>query len=200
MNTRDLDNLLDSMAEPLPRALDDEARRVAESTMPPRMRRGRAPRARWWVPVLVTSAVVLTAGAGTAAITMSHWGGVSMPLGNVRNSEPIPVNWTTESGHQEECRVWIELRNPHPGDQAVLDAAIVSHDWSGLGQQIYDAAESLDADGESTVGRGLEPIIQTFVDVTFPGIHWLGDRVSTSDRVTDRAVDAWGMTCAPETQ
>lgn len=196
MDTTDLDNMLGSMAEPLPQAAEDEARRVAGATMPSRLRNGRAPRARWLVPVIVSGAVALTAGVGTAAITMSHWGGVSMPLENVRNNDPIPVHWTTETGHQEECRVWIELRNPSLGDLAVLDAAIVSHDWSGLGQRTYDAVESRpgDPDGESRVSDGIAPVIQTFVGETFPRVDWMGDGTASSER----AVAAWGMTCVPE--
>lgn len=197
MHTTDFDRLLDSMAEPLSRPAEEEARRVAVATMPPRLRRGQAPRPRWLIPVIVGGAIALTAGAGTAVITMSHWGGVSMPLDNVRNNDPIPVSWTTETGHHEECRVWIELRNAAPGDRAILDAAIVAHDWSGVGQQLYDAEpRSDDPEGERRVGDGLEPVIRTFIGETFPGIHWMGGQDSADLRV----VDAWGMTCAPETK
>jgi hypothetical protein len=119
-----------------------------------------------------------------------------MPLENVRNTEPIPVNWMTGTGHQETCRVWIELRNPSPGDVVKLDSAIHAHDWSGLGQGLYDAAGILadDPEGETRVMGGLTPVLQRFANETFPGIYWFGDGQLT----TERAVDAWGMTCAPE--
>lgn len=198
MDTTDLDYQLSSMAEPLPPAAELEARRIADATRPRRLRKRRALRPRWLLPVIVGGALVLTAGAGTATVMMSHWGGVSMPLKNVRNTEPIQVNWKTGTGHEETCRVWIELRNPSAGDVVTLDSAIHAHDWSGLGQRLYDAAGTVtdDPDGETRVDEGLTPEIQRFADETFPGIHWFGD----GEMTTGRAVDAWGMTCVPETK
>lgn len=195
MNPDDLDGRLAAMSEPLSPAADAEARRMARATMPARLRRGRAPRARWVLPVLVAGAAALTGGAGTAALTMSHWAGVSMPPGNVRNADPIPVAWTTPSGHHEACRVWIELRHPHPGDQRTLDDAITHHDWAGLGQKLYDDGTPTrdDDGGESRVSDGLTPVVRAFADQTFPGIDWFNDGAGTDQR----AVDAWGMTCAP---
>lgn len=139
-----------------------------------------------------------TAGAATTTIIMSHWGGVSMPLGNVRNATPLPISWTTETGHSESCRVWIELRNPEPSDGTVLDTAIERRAWNGLGQQLYDSAAPApdDPDGEARVADALAPVLQDFVAGTFSGITWLGDPEAT----TSRAVDAWGMTCAPEAE
>ncbi|MDF2918850.1 MAG: hypothetical protein K0S70_3067 [Microbacterium sp.] len=155
------------------------------------------PRARWVLPVVLVGGVALTAGASTAVVAMSHWGGVSMPAQNIRNIQPIPVTWTTPEVHTERCRVWIELRHPAAGDAAILDAAITSHDWDGLGQDLYDSAPAAtypdDPDGEERVTDGLEPVIHEFAAQTFPGIGWFGD----SEDSDARAVDAWGMTCAP---
>jgi hypothetical protein len=198
MTRTDLDHLLASAAAPLSPALRSEASRVAGATILARPRRGRDTRSRWSVPFLVGGALALTAGAGTATIAMSHWGGVSMPAENVRNSQPIPVTWTTETGHQETCRVWIELRNPSPGDGSVLDTAIATSDWSGLGQRLYDTTPSGsadDLDGESRVSRALTPVVRSFATETFPGVRWFNEGADTDAR----AVDAWGMTCTPGT-
>lgn len=193
MDNIELDQLLSSAATPLPAAAENEARRVADATMPARLRRGHAPRPRWFVPVVIGGALALTAGAGTATIAMSHWGGVSMPIENVRNSTPIPVTWETDTGHVEECRVWIEIRNPEPGDGEALDGAIARSDWRGLGQRLYNdaAPPANDSEGEQRVGDGLTPVVQDFVAATFPGVAWFGEGAS-------RGVDAWGMTCVPE--
>lgn len=198
MDTTDLDYQLSSMAEPLPHAAELEARRIAAVAVPSRVRKGRSLRPRWVLPVVVSAGVALTAGAGTATVMMSHWGGVSMPLENVRNTEPIPVNWVTGTGHEETCRAWVELRNPSPGDIVKLDSAINAHDWSGLGQRLYDAAGNRadDSDGETRVSEGLTSELQRFANEAFPGIHWL----SESGQSAERAVDAWGMTCAPEAE
>lgn len=129
MTDDELDIRLNRMADRLPSAVEAEAGHVARDTMPPRLRRGRAPRAPWVLPVVVAGGLALTAGASTAVVAMSHWAGVSMPAQNIRNTQPIPVTWTTPTGHTEQCRVWIELRHPTTGDAATLDAAITAHDW-----------------------------------------------------------------------
>ncbi|MFJ7749233.1 hypothetical protein ACIQXM_04685 [Arthrobacter sp. NPDC097144] len=198
MDPTDLDYQLSSMAKPLPQVAELEARHIAEATARHRLRKGRSLRSRWAVPVIASAAVALTAGAGTATVAMFHWGGVSMPPENVRNIEPIPVTWMTETGHAETCRVWIELRNPGREDVTQLDSAIQAHDWSGLGQQLYDAADTPpdDPEGEIRVVGSLAPVLQRFTSNTFPGIYWLG----IGEPTTERAVDAWGMTCAPEAE
>ncbi|MEW2014208.1 MULTISPECIES: hypothetical protein [Microbacterium] len=198
MNPTDLDDTLTTMAVPLSSELRTAALGVVDATTPPRVREGRRPRARWVLPVVVGGALALTAGAGTATVVMSHWAGVGMPLENVRSNEPIPVTWTTGTGHVEQCRAWIELRNPQVGDQATLDRAISQHGWTGLGQRLYDAAPPLadDADGERRVDEALEPVLRSFAGEAFPGVAWLGETRDASAR----AVDAWGMTCVPEAE
>lgn len=57
MSATDLDDLLASMAEPLPAAAENEARQLAEETMPRRLKRGRAPRRSWALPLLVGGAL-----------------------------------------------------------------------------------------------------------------------------------------------
>lgn len=197
MTDDELDIRLNRMADRLPAAVEAEAGHVARDTMPPRLRRGRAPRAPWVLPVVVAGGLALTAGASTAVVAMSHWAGVSMPAQNIRNTQPIPVTWTTPTGHTEQCRVWIELRHPPTGDAATLDAAITAHDWGGLGQDLYNAAPvgagADDPDGEERVSGALASVVQAFAEQTFPGIGWLGENAASDAR----AVDAWGMTCAP---
>lgn len=189
-----LDALLDTMAAPVPPEAQRIARDLAGALRPAQPRR----RSRWLVPGLAVGAIALTAGAATATVVMSHWAGVSMPLSNVRNTTPLPISWTTENGHSEHCRVWIELRHPQPTDAAALNAAIEGHDWDGIGQALYASTLPVadDPDGESRVSAALTPVLQDFVAQVFPGITWFGD----PDAGTARAVDAWGMTCAPDAE
>lgn len=198
MNDTELDRLMQSAAAPLPEAATAEAARMAREAMPSRLRRGKAPLPRWLRPAAFAGvALVLTAGAGTTAYTMSNFGGVSMPLGNIRNTVPIPVTWTTTSGVTESCNAWIELQNPAPGDPAALDAAVKAHDWAGLGQRLYDQTPPVadDADGQRRVGDGLDPVLQSFAQSTFPGISWFPQSASA------RGVAASGFRCAaPESK
>lgn len=195
MNDSALDELLASVPAPLPPTLAREAEHLAEATAPARSRRGRMPHPRWFVPLLVGGALALTAGAGVTAVTMAHWAGVSMPIENVRNTVPIPLDWTTETGHVEECRAWIELRNPQPGDRDALDSAIEARDWTGFGQRLYDAApdDPDDDDGESRVGTTLNEALRIFASSVFPGVHWFSDGYGDSER----GVDAIGFRCGP---
>ncbi len=189
----ELDDLLDRMAVPLGDASQSAARHLAEATMPRRMRRGRGPRARWVLPVVVGSGLLLTAGAGTAAITMAHWGGVEMPLENVRNQTPLVIDWEAVNGEHYSCQVWIELRHAQSGDGQRLDAAIGARNWSGVGQRLYEASGAADGDVSGTEGvyDELEVLVRDLADATFPGIHWLSDAITTDER----AVDAWGVRC-----
>lgn len=195
--TDDLDTRLQQMADRLPSAVGVEARRLATRSMPARLRRERSRRARWMLPAVLAGGISLTAGASTAVIVMSHWGGVTMPVQNIRNTQPIPVTWTTSTGHDEQCRVWIELRHPTTDDAATLDTAITAHDWAGLGQALYDAAPTAsyldDTDGEQRVTDGLAPVVRAFAEQTFPEIRWFGEDIDSDVR----AVDMWGMTCVP---
>lgn len=193
--TRDEDTAL---AEPIRAVEPDPSPLMAERPFPrgrdSRERNQRARRAGRAIPALIGGCLLLTAGAGTAAIAMSDWAGVSMPVGHIRNMEPIPLSWTTDSGHAEECRVWIELRNPDDSDTVVLDQAIKSRNWAGLGQHLYDTNIVDDqGDGEQRVADGLEPQVRKFVGEVFPGVAWLAGGTPG-----DKAVDAWGMTCAPD--
>ncbi len=197
MTDDDLDTRLSRIAARLPSSVEAEAGRLARGTMPPGLRNGRSPRARWVLPVVLVGGAALTAGASTAVVALSHWGGVSMPIGNIRNEQSIPVTWTTPGGHTEQCRAWIELRHPTASDATTLEAAITSYDWDGLGQHLYDAAPAAmypdDLDGEQRVSAGLEPVVRQFAAQTFPGIGRLND----SEDSVGRAVDVWGMTCVP---
>ncbi len=194
MNPTELDERLSAMARSVSSEASSQAIRLVDATMPRHKRT--ALRRRWVLPVLAGGAIALTAGAATATAVMSHWAGVSMPLENVRNNEPIPVTWTTETGHTERCRAYIELRNADPGDQAKLDSAITSRDWSGLGQRLFDNARAAtdDPDGEIRVSDGLGMELRSFANETFPGVGWLSD----APRPSARAVDAWGMRCSAE--
>lgn len=195
MTRIDLDQELSGMADRLPHGVELEAARVAQQTMPRRLRDGKRVRARWFVPTIVVGGLVLTAGASTTVVQMSHWAGFELPIGNVRSEVPIPVNWVTETGHREECSAYLEIRNPRDTDGDVMDAAIAAHDWSGLGQRLYDdgVPQPDDPDGEIRVWEGLDAVIEEFAAEVFPGVPW----ISADSDPQDRAVDAWGTRCSP---
>lgn len=190
----ELDELLASAATDVMPAAAHEAVALADATMPHRLRRGRPVRARWFGPVIMCGSLALTAGAGVAVVEMSHWAGVGMPTGTVRNLVPIPVNWATDDGHTENCRAWIELQNAERGDRAALDAAIAARDWTGFGQRLYDQGVPVpeDADGEGRVADQLYPFLQEFARDVMPGVTWFVEPGDTF------GVTASGMTCVPE--
>lgn len=191
MNDLELDDLLARSISPLPSAASREAAQLARETMPARVRRGRAPRARWFVPVIVAGSLALTAGASLTAIQLSQWPWVTMPASNVRSTVPIPVDWITDGGHSESCRAWIELRNPGHEDRATLDAAIQDHNWAGFGQAIYNAGTNIadDPDGESRVSGQLTPALVKFAKKVLPGVLTMAESGETV------AIDALGMSC-----
>lgn len=140
MNDTELDELLSASVAPLPVAASHEASSLAVASMPSRLQQGRMPRPRWLVPVIVAGSLALSGAASVTAAQLSVWPWVTMPENNVR-SMPIPVDFTTDDGHIESCRGWIELRNWDSADLNALNDAIEAHDWTGFGQQLYDYAD-----------------------------------------------------------
>lgn len=192
MNQAELDEVLASVANPLAEVAAVEARRLAVATMPRRLKRGKRPLPRWLRPAVFAGvALALTAGASTTAVTMSHWGMVSMPLGNIRNETPIPLDWTSDTGVVETCKAWIEIQDPLPGDSEALDAAVGAHDWTGFGQRIYDEspADPNQSAGSRQMDVTLEPALKEFAQATFPGIPWMAADGSR------RGVVATGFRC-----
>ena len=104
------------------------------------------------------------------------------------------MNWTTDDGHTENCRAWIELQNAERGDRAALDEAIKARDWTGFGQRLYDEGtwEPNDPDGERRVADQLSSFLQDFARDVLPGVSWLVEPGDTF------GVAASGMTCVPE--
>lgn len=191
MKNDDLDVLLAAVKAPLPSAVKQETRNLADKVNASQIVRKRWSPQRWMIPVVIGSTLALTGGAGAAVYTVTHWAQVSMPQGNVRSAVPIPVQWRTEDGHVKDCRAWIELRNPRSGDQQRLDHSIAGYDWDGLGQGIYDTnVSTVRADlGESVVIEHFEPHLRKFFAGAFPGAGWLEARGDST------AVDAWGAVC-----
>lgn len=194
MNDTELDDRLARAISPLPPTALRDAVLLAEATTPARVRRGRMPHTRWFVPVVVAGSLALMAGASITAIQLSQWPWVTMPEGNVRSTVPIPVDWITDAGHSESCRAWIELRNPGQGDRAAVDAAIQKHDWNGFGQKLYNAGTIVASDpsGQSRVGEELNPALISFTKHVMPEILVFGEPGGTV------AIDALGMSCRPD--
>lgn len=194
MNDTGLDDLLTRSISPLTPSVTHEAALLAQdASLAPRPRRNR-PRKRWVIPAVVVGVLAFT-GAGTlAAGQLALWPFVAMPEGNVRTTVRVPVNWTTDDGHHEQCGAWLELRNAGPGDREALDAAIRARDWDGFGQRLYDSGTSSvgDPDGEQRVGDMLDPVLIELVRGALPGVLIMGER---GERV---GLDAFGLSCVPE--
>ena len=193
MNDAELDELLSASIAPLPVLASHEAASLAMASMPLRLRRGRMPRPRWLVPVIVAGSLALTGAASITAYQLSVWPWVAIPTGHVRTI-PIPVDFTTDDGHVESCRAYVELRNAGDGDLTALNDSIGDHDWTGFGQQLYDTGAPVmeDPDGESRVGDELLPALIAFTKAAIPGVLGLGE---DGEGV---AIDALGMSCRPD--
>lgn len=196
MNSTDLDARLTSMAAPLSDDLERAASDVAVRAVAERARRRSMRGVRVVLPIVLGSALLLSAGAGTATIAFSHWAGVSMPFENVRNEEPIPLTWTTDAGDVKTCRFWVEFSDPRPDDGERLDAAIRATEWGGIGQRLYDDAlitDPVDVDGSSAVSHAFRPVLEAFMARHFPDVPWFYETEGDDGRM----IIASGMTCMP---
>lgn len=188
MNDTGLDDLFSASIAPLPASVTREAISLAVETKPPRLRRGRMPRRRWMIPVIVVGS--LTAGMSLSTYQLSVWPWVTMPEGNTQTI-PIPVDFTTESGHFESCRAYVELRNWSDSNLAALNDAVRTTDWTGFGQQLYDESATVDddPDGEKRVGQALTPALFEFTKAAIPGV------VVFNEPGKGVGIDAVGMSC-----
>ena len=98
--------------------------------------------AHWWkrpralLPIGVVSIVALTGGAILIPLTLSVSGV------QVEPDVEIPIVYTTDTGVNVSCREQIFFGEPSERDEA--DARIAefmrTHDWTGIGQRIYQDA------------------------------------------------------------
>lgn len=98
--------------------------------------------AQWWkrpralLPIGVVSIVALTGGAILIPLTLSVSGV------QVEPDVEIPIVYTTDTGVNVSCREQIFFGEPSERDEA--DARIAefmrTHDWTGIGQRIYEDA------------------------------------------------------------
>lgn len=194
MNDTELDDLLAASITPVTASMARESTTLAMETRPARLRRGRMPRPRWFVPVIVAGSVALTGAASITTAQLSVWPWVTLPDGYERTSR-IPVEFVTDSGHVEACGAYVELRNAEDGDLAALDAEIAARDWTGYGQKLYDRGSDVedDPDGEARVGNELFPDLVAMTKAAVPGVLELeqdGDTV---------AIGAMGLSCRVDT-
>lgn len=194
MNDIELDELLSASIAPLAPSAGREATALAAATMPARLRRGRMPRPRWLVPVIVAGSVALTGAASITTAQLSVWPWVSLPDGFERTTR-IPVEYTTNEGHVEVCGAYVELRNAREGDLEALNAAISARDWTGFGQGLYERGTVVpdDPDSEIRVGNELFPELVDLTKTTIPGVLTLDEDGDTV------AIGAMGLSCRVDT-
>lgn len=195
MKDTELDDLLAASIAPLPASVTQAATVLASETRPARLRRGRMPRPRWFVPVIVLGAVALTGAASITTAELSVWPWVSLPDGYERTIR-IPVEYTTDEGHSENCGAYIELRNAEDGDLAALDASLEARDWTGFGQQLYAQGTAVpgDTDSEERVGNELYPALVEMTKAVLPHVLELGEDGDTV------AIGAMGLSCRVDEQ
>jgi hypothetical protein len=194
MDDLELDQLLSASIAPLSASVMRETRTLTASTKPARLRRGRMPRPRWAIPVIVAGALALTGAASIATAQLSVWPWVTLPDGFERTIR-IPIEYTTDEGHTEECGAYIELRNAGDRDLAALNAAIHTRDWTGFGQELYERGTVVpdDPDSEMRVSNELYPVLVEMTRAAVPGVLTLGE---SGDTV---AIGAMGLSCRVDT-
>ncbi|WP_433675019.1 hypothetical protein [Microbacterium gorillae] len=187
---------LNAMVAPPDARLATAARDVARAAT------HRQPR-RWFVPLIVVGAVVLTGAASATALGLNSWPFVQLPDGASRTSVPIPLVFTTIDGEQEECGGYVELSQVTPEQIRALNDDIAARDWSGFGQSLYDNATGAPVpgdpnDGEERVGEGFTRWVPSFVTATIPDAAILPGSDLALEPPTDvPLVEAWGFSCVP---
>jgi hypothetical protein len=121
--------------------LRDLVRRMASDARDETAVATRVPKA-WWkrrrnlIPMGIGGAIALTGAAVVIPLNMGIDGA------QVRPDALIPISYTTDTGVDVHCRYGIYFGDP--GDRSAaavqLAAFVEDHDWTGIGQRVYDRA------------------------------------------------------------
>jgi hypothetical protein len=79
-----------------------------------------------WIPAVGLGGLALTAGALAVQVAEADI--------------VVPISYTTDTGQSFSCSTAIDAGSAFDPDDRALSAFIRSHNWSGLGQDIYDRA------------------------------------------------------------
>jgi hypothetical protein len=144
MNEHDMSDL--ESANPITADGDDKLHElVAQIALTARLQaeEGRSEAAApWWkrpralLPISVVSIVALTGGAILIPLTLSVSGV------QVEPDVEIPIVYTTDTGVDVSCREQIFFGEPSERDETDVRIAefLRAHDWTGIGQRIYEDA------------------------------------------------------------
>jgi|GEM_PF-2310350 len=102
--------------------------------------RRHARRAAWLIPVAIVGGAALTAGALVATDNLLH------------EDLPIPIEYTTDTGRTISCTATIEGGSFFAPREAEVVQYYRSHDFTGIGQRIYDYAMVLAGEREPEPG------------------------------------------------
>lgn len=89
----------------------------------------------------------------------------------------------------------MEFRNLDNASQARLESDIKTHDWTGLGQGAYDAAQHQGGTSEDINGHFVDQLSQPLFDEAKAVLPQLVDGPSTSKSVI---FNGFGMSCSPQ--
>jgi hypothetical protein len=137
---------------------------------------------------------VVIAGVLTAPTALGDWWlrtppFQGLPDGWLRTTEYVPIIWQSPDGEEERCRTYFELENADADLVAEFDAAILDHDWTDFGQNLYDSLPGSPpaTSVEPEVGNLAVPGLNDFV------AHVLAEAESSS--AGSAAVGAFATTC-----
>ena len=155
-----------------------------------RVRRGH----RWALAAvaLVAAAGLVTAGTAIAGLWATTPPYQELPDGWLRTTEPIPLGWIDADGETEDCRIYLDLERATPALIETLDEAIRDHEWTGLGQQLYDSlpGSPVGPNTEADVTDLAAARVMDFARDAIPGLGGFGD--------SGPAIGAVATTCVPE--
>lgn len=177
MDDQEIDALLAAGDRPgspsVDAAVTDLVRRTRAEVL--RTAGARSPRRRRMaVGVAVLGAVVLTAGGTLTAAELHVPPFQTLEPGVQRVQEPVPVDYTIDTGKDVHCQAFLEFRNLTGDQLAAARTYVAHHDWSGFGQRAYAAAERRAAHSSDSVESALAAVLDDeFADLAplaVPGV------------------------------
>lgn len=141
--------------------------------------------------VAVAGAVLLAAAASS-----TYWTKLapfqSVENGMYRAQTAIPVDFTTTSDLQVRCEAFLEFKGLSVPQSQQVEAYITRHDWSGLGQRLYDqhppAHESYEH-AQDRIYSALDPVLEQAATAAVPGVHPKGTDTDAAQ------ASGWSINC-----
>lgn len=149
------------------------------------------------IAAVAAGAIVLTAGASVTAAQLGIPPFQGIEAGTQRLATAAPIDYVETDGTSVTCKAFLEFRNLNSSEQATVESAVASYDWSRVGQAAYDRAHDAATTAEDRsilFGDRIAAELYKVGASALPGLT----RTSADSRGHEVLYNGYGMSCTPQ--